>query len=47
MLIYEKMKDRYNGEQSDTVMEKPQYPNFPYFKELPENEQSALEDEDE
>ena len=23
MLIYEKMKDRYNGEQTDTVMEKP------------------------
>ena len=39
MLIYEKMKDRYNGE--------PQYPTFPCFKELPENEQSALEDEDE
>ena len=47
MLIYEKMKDRYNGEQTDTVMEKPRHPNLPCFKELPENEQSALEDEDE
>ena len=47
MLIYEKMKDRYNGEQTDTVMEKPRHPNFPCFNELPENEQSALEDEDE
>lgn len=29
MLIYEKMKDRYNGEQTDTVMEKLRHPNFP------------------
>ena len=47
MLIYEKMKDRYNGEQTETVMEKPQYPNLPRLNELPENEQSILEDEDE